>query len=254
MYTTAHRAQLEAALTDAINALAEEQPVDPIAFLGAQLRNMRATRRARACGAAAAVPVSERFSKWNEKGCWLLTADGTLYCGEFVDKEAKGATAHMQLVHASGVDPAEIKACGSVMAGGGFGSGARGSTYNVPANRKVMSGMDEAGLDLNSEAARAVLADLTALAGDDEKKEKDVGAEAGAEVDALFERNEYIAVGTMPVEPGSPDGNCVWMMVKGRLHCGPHEPDADGARSAHMKQCAAIGCDPSEVEFAGSVR
>ena len=30
--------------------------------------------------------------------------------------------------------------------------------------------------------------------------------------------------------------------------------DADGSRSAHMKQCMAIGCDPSDVEFAGSVR
>merc|ERR1712034_270000 len=38
------------------------------------------------------------------------------------------------------------------------------------------------------------------------------------------------------------------------MYYGPHEPDKDGARSAHMKQCMAVGCDPKEVEFAGSVR
>ena len=153
-----------------------EQPEDGVARVAELLqessaRKERATPQAPAGGAA--TPVQERFSKWADQGCWLLTEGGTMYCGEFADKQVDTCmlTAHMQLVHACGVDPIEIKACGSVATGsGGFGSGARGSMYNVEAARKVMSGMDEAGLDLNSEAARAVMADVTALAGDNEKE------------------------------------------------------------------------------------
>ena len=197
-----HSAQFEAALTDAVNALAEAQPADPIAFLGETLLSMQrvAPRAEIAAVAAAEVPVEQRFMNWQTKGHWLLTKDGRLYCGEFADKpdKKKGVlTAEMQMVHASGVDPAVIKACGN----GSVGSGARSSVYNVDSPRKVMSGMNAAGLDVNSRAARAVVSDMTALAGDDEKE---AGEEVMDEMRALLRANKYIAVGTMPGREARP--------------------------------------------------
>ena len=249
-YIAEHGKTMEAALSAAVNAAFLAQPADPVAFIGQQLQQRETKKMERADEPA----VTE---------CWLLTTGGKLYTRVCADKpgEEKGLlTADMQLVHASGVDPANIKACGTGEPH--YGPEYKNSIYNVEACRTVMHGMNAAGLDLNNKATRMVMADLTALTDD---SQKEAGEEALEEACAIYGRCKQIKVGTLPVTSGSPDGwekdgtrspsgSYVFMVVGGRMHIGPHEPDTDGARSAHMKQCVAIGCDPKDVWFAGSVR
>ena len=242
-YLEQHKAQMQAALAKAVNAALAAQPDDPIAFVGKQLlqRDQREAQTAK-----------EEASEPEE--CTLMTKDGKAYKGTFAtkwDAEKGDLTAQMQRLRASGVEQADILACCT-------GGGDDASMYNVEACRQVMSGMDAAGLNLNNKAARAVMAEAAKLT-DASDKEVDWRALHAKFPDWRERFDKAIQVGTLPAAPGSPEGDYVFMVVQRegeeeRMYYGDHKPDADGARSAHMKQCMAVGCDPKEVEFAGSVR
>jgi hypothetical protein len=204
-------------------------------------------------------------SQEGTNNCWLLAADGRLFVGDFADKrieDESDLTAHMQLVHASGVDPAAVIACGDISATGQIDPDSK-SLYNWVLCREVMSGLGsaQAGLTLNNAATRAVMADLTALA----EESATLPSEAAVRRASLIlasKPNLIWKVGSQPAKAtagqrwasGKQRRDFVWMVIKGALFCGPHEADDDGSRTAHMKQCLALGCDPTDVEFAGSVR
>ena len=109
-YLEQHKAQMQAALAKAVNAaLLAAQSDDPIAFVAKQLlqREQREAQTTKAQTAELEV-------------CRLMTKDGNVYTGKFAttrDAEKGDLTAEMQLVHASGVDPANILACWCITGG-----------------------------------------------------------------------------------------------------------------------------------------
>ena len=265
-------ADLERTVRAALQEALESQPRDPLRALIKCLEREAGVGSPRE-RAETQQPASVTKQSANATKCWVLAQDkaGTpckidgkqvpckLYVGQFADQTNAfegNLTAHMQLVHSSGVDPADIRGCGGVhqqfgvnQFGVKFGST---SMYNSRSCREVLSGLHNAGLDLNNKAVRTIMAELTGLVVDTSTKE--AVAEVPTAAEAMYRDGVYTKVGTVKCTSGSPTGDYVWMVVQGRMFYGPHEPDADGSRSSHMKQCMAIGCDPSDVTFAGSVR
>ena len=121
------KALLEPILSKAVNAAIAARAPDLIEHLVKSLSS----------GAQTEVRGDSRATAWllvNTPNPTWANRNGTLFVGDFTDQQ--GLSAHMQLVHSSGVDPALIRGCGDVM----NGKFACSSMYNVSKCCKVMSG------------------------------------------------------------------------------------------------------------------